>query len=107
VRLRDGADNNQFSFNTFEANAENGVLIGDSQANTFYFNNFLAEKSNPTRKRATTSTPQRRSTIPSAAIRLADSSVTTTQIALDLMQTGTESEKHPVWRRQVSSCQAC
>ena len=45
VRLRDGADNNQFSFNTFKANAENGVLIGDSQANTFYFNNFLAEKS--------------------------------------------------------------
>ncbi|MGZ7133931.1 MAG: right-handed parallel beta-helix repeat-containing protein [Halobacteriota archaeon] len=46
VRLRDGADNNQFSFNTFKANAENGVLIGDSQANTFYLNNFLAEKSN-------------------------------------------------------------
>jgi parallel beta-helix repeat protein len=45
VRLRDGADNNQFSFNTFKGNAENGVLIGDSQANTFYFNNFLAEKS--------------------------------------------------------------
>ncbi|MGD0716516.1 MAG: NosD domain-containing protein [Halobacteriota archaeon] len=46
VRLRDGANNNQFSFNTFKTNAENGVLIGDSQANTFYFNNFLAEKSN-------------------------------------------------------------
>ena len=45
VRLRDGADNNQFSFNTIKGNAENGVLIGDSQANTFYFNNFLAEKS--------------------------------------------------------------
>ena len=45
VRLRDGADNNRFSFNTFKANTENGVLIGDSQANTFYFNNFLAEKS--------------------------------------------------------------
>jgi parallel beta-helix repeat protein len=45
VRLRDGADNNRFSFNTFKANAENGVLIGDSQANTFFFNNFLAEKS--------------------------------------------------------------
>jgi hypothetical protein len=46
VRLRDGADNNQLSFNTFNANAENGVLIGNSQAKTFYFNNFLAEKSN-------------------------------------------------------------
>lgn len=46
VRLRDGADNNNFSRNTFKANTENGVLIGDSQANTFYFNNFLAEKSN-------------------------------------------------------------
>jgi hypothetical protein len=46
VHLRDGADYNQFSFNTFKTNAENGVLIGDSQANTFYFNNFLAEKSN-------------------------------------------------------------
>ena len=45
VRLRDGADSNRFSFNTFKANAENGVLIGDSHANTFYFNNFLAEKS--------------------------------------------------------------
>jgi parallel beta-helix repeat protein len=46
VRLRDGADSNKFSFNTFRANAENCVLIGDSQANTFHLNNFLAEKSN-------------------------------------------------------------
>ncbi len=45
VRLRDGADNNNFSFNTFKANAENGVLIGNSRGNTFYFNNFLDEKS--------------------------------------------------------------
>jgi hypothetical protein len=60
VRLRDGADYNQFSFNTFKTNAENGVLIGDSPANTFYFNNFLAEKSNFYGKRVTTSTPQRR-----------------------------------------------
>ena len=46
VRLRDGANSNTFSRNTFKANTENGVLIGDSQANTFYFNNFLAERSN-------------------------------------------------------------
>lgn len=45
VRLRDGADNNKFSFNTFKANVENGVLIGNSQGNTFYFNNFVDEKS--------------------------------------------------------------
>lgn len=45
VRLRDGADNNKFSFNTFKANVENGVLIGNSSGNTFYFNNFLDEKS--------------------------------------------------------------
>jgi parallel beta-helix repeat protein len=45
VRLRDGADNNKFSFNTFRANVENGVLIGNSSGNTFYFNNFLDEKS--------------------------------------------------------------
>jgi nitrous oxidase accessory protein len=46
VRLRDGANNNIFTFNTFKANGENGVLIGNSQGNTFYFNNFLDEKSN-------------------------------------------------------------
>jgi len=45
VRLRDGANNNKFSFNTFKANVENGVLIGNSSGNTFYFNNFLDEKS--------------------------------------------------------------
>jgi nitrous oxidase accessory protein len=45
VRLRDGADNNKFSFNTFKANVENGVLIGNSSGNTFYFNNFMDEKS--------------------------------------------------------------
>jgi hypothetical protein len=92
ARLRDGTDNNQFWFNTFKANAENGVLISDSQANTFYFNNFLAEKSNFYAQEATRSTPQRHSTIPSAAIRLADSSVTTTQIMSDPTETGTESE---------------
>ncbi len=45
VRLRDGSDTNKFSFNTFKANEENGVLIGDSKGNTFYFNNFVDEKS--------------------------------------------------------------
>jgi nitrous oxidase accessory protein len=45
VRLREGSDNNKFSFNVFKANQENGVLIGDSQGNTFYFNNFVNEKS--------------------------------------------------------------
>ena len=45
VRLRNGSDNNKFSFNTFKANEENGVLIGDSRGNTFYFNNFVDEKS--------------------------------------------------------------
>ena len=45
VRLRDGSDNNKFSYNVFKANAENGVLIGDSRGNTFYFNNFIDEKS--------------------------------------------------------------
>ena len=45
VRLRDGSDNNKFSYNVFKANAENGVLIGDSKGNTFYFNNFVDEKS--------------------------------------------------------------
>jgi nitrous oxidase accessory protein len=45
VRLREGSDNNKFSFNTFKANEENGVLIGGSKGNTFYFNNFLDEKS--------------------------------------------------------------
>jgi nitrous oxidase accessory protein len=45
VRLRDGSDNNRFSFNVFKANGENGVLIGNSRGNTFYFNNFVDEKS--------------------------------------------------------------
>lgn len=45
VRLRDRADNNKFSFNTFKANVENGVLIANSNGNTFYFNNFVDEKS--------------------------------------------------------------
>ncbi len=45
VRLREGSDNNKFSWNTFKANEENGVLIGDSRSNTFYFNNFVNEKS--------------------------------------------------------------
>ncbi|MGZ4936375.1 MAG: right-handed parallel beta-helix repeat-containing protein [Halobacteriota archaeon] len=45
VRLRDDSDNNGFVYNTFRANAENGVLIGNSTGNTFYFNNFLEEKS--------------------------------------------------------------
>lgn len=45
VRLREGSDNNKFSWNTFKANEENGVLIGDSNSNTFYFNNFVNEKS--------------------------------------------------------------
>jgi nitrous oxidase accessory protein len=45
VRLRDGSDNNKFSYNVFKANEENGVLIGDSRGNTFYFNNFVDEKS--------------------------------------------------------------
>ncbi|MGZ4863395.1 MAG: right-handed parallel beta-helix repeat-containing protein [Halobacteriota archaeon] len=45
VRLRDGSDNNKFSYNVFKANQENGVLIGDSRGNTFYFNNFVDEKS--------------------------------------------------------------
>jgi parallel beta-helix repeat protein len=45
VRLRDGSDNNKFSYNVFKANGENGVLIGDSRGNTFYFNNFVDEKS--------------------------------------------------------------
>jgi parallel beta-helix repeat protein len=92
VRLRDGADYNQFSFNTFKANAENGVLIGDSQVTRSIPITSWPRKAISTRKRATTSTPQRRSTIPSAAVRLADLSVTTTQIMLDPMQTGTESE---------------
>jgi len=45
VRLREGSDNNKFSWNTFKANEENGVLIGASNSNTFYFNNFVNEKS--------------------------------------------------------------
>jgi parallel beta-helix repeat protein len=45
VRLRDSSDNNRFSYNVFKANRENGVLIGDSRDNTFYFNNFVDEKS--------------------------------------------------------------
>jgi parallel beta-helix repeat protein len=45
VRLREGSDNNNFLLNTFKANKENGVLIGDSKSNTFYFNNFVDEKS--------------------------------------------------------------
>jgi parallel beta-helix repeat protein len=45
VRLRDGADNNKFSFNTFKANVENGILIINASSNTFYFNNFVDEKS--------------------------------------------------------------
>jgi nitrous oxidase accessory protein len=46
VRLREGADDNTFFYNTFQANAENGVLIGNATGNTFYFNNFFNEKSN-------------------------------------------------------------
>jgi len=45
VRLRDGSDGNKFVYNTFGANGENGVLIGNSRDNVFYFNNFLEEKS--------------------------------------------------------------
>lgn len=45
VRLRDGSDNNKFVHNTFKANTENGALIGNSTGNTFYFNDFLDEKS--------------------------------------------------------------
>ncbi|MDD1720969.1 MAG: right-handed parallel beta-helix repeat-containing protein [Euryarchaeota archaeon] len=45
VRLRDGSDYNRFVHNTFRANAENGVLIGNSTGNAFYFNDFLEEKS--------------------------------------------------------------
>jgi len=45
VRLRDSSDNNKFSYNTFKANVENGVLIANSRGNTFYFNNFVDEKS--------------------------------------------------------------
>jgi nitrous oxidase accessory protein len=45
VRLGDGADNNKFSFNTFKANVESGVLIIKSKGSTFYFNNFADEKS--------------------------------------------------------------
>jgi parallel beta-helix repeat protein len=45
VRLRDGSDGNRFTYNVFKSNVENGVLIGNSRANTFYFNNFVDEKS--------------------------------------------------------------
>jgi parallel beta-helix repeat protein len=41
VRLRDNANNNTFTFNTFSGNAKLAVYSGYSSGNRFYLNNFI------------------------------------------------------------------